>query len=849
MCGKFKEARIVLPQPNSDLSILCFKNTRREEAIPLVIYADMESLLVRTMEQISDKSMIIQKHKSMSYCFYLVRNSKILPQNICQGLPEEPVMYRGPDAAKHFVSALVDIGKQVSDIMKINIEMNPLTSEEQHRFNTTKHCDSCLIEFTDKLVKVKDHNHWTAKFRAVLCHKCNLQRRYSAFIPVIMHGLSNYDSHMIIPEMAYDNKDITVIAQSEEKYISFSKTISDYFQLRFIDSYRFLQASLYQLTTTLTLPDFAHTLNVFKSLELVTRKSVFPYEYVDSWEKLDENQLPTRENFYSSITKNTVSEEDYEHAKKMWQHFECKTIGDYSDKYLLVDVMVLADIFEKFRAESLKNYSLDPTHYYSCPALSFDAMLKYTDVNIELITDPDMLLMFELGIRGGLTQVNQRYARANHPGISDYNPNIPHKYLQYLDATNLYGTAMMEPMPLGNFEWSTVTLEEILDTAEDADHGYLVQVDVDYPQHLHDLHNDLPFFPVNERPPLPSAKYKKLMTTLFPKRNYVVHYRTLKQAVKHGVVITKLHKVIKFKQSRWLAPYIQMNTELRKKASNKFEQDLPKYMINSNYGKTLENVRKHQNIQLVCNEDKLSKLVAKPSFGHTTIFNENLVAVHMYKEKINFFKPIFIGQAVLDISKCIMYKFHYDIMQPFYGPERLRLVYMDTDSFIYLILTHSFQDDLKKYLFEYFDTSNYPTDHPCYSDKRKKQPGTFTDECKGMHMEEIVALLPKVYAYLIAYKNYKNVLRQEEVKRLKGISMGVVKHEINMVDYLNCLRNKLKQIHKKISIIRSKHHNVLTVETRKLALSNNYDKRAIVGDEFEYKNVYTKAWGHYSLNT
>ncbi|XP_050540354.1 uncharacterized protein LOC126904963 [Daktulosphaira vitifoliae] len=367
--------------------------------------------------------------------------------------------------------------------------------------------------------------------------------------------------------MAYDDKDITVIAQSEEKYISFSKTISDYFQLEFIDSYRFLQASLYQLTTTLTLPDFALSLNVFKSLELVTRKSVFPYEYVDSWEKLDENQLPTHENFYSSITKTTVFEEDYEHAKKMWQHFECKTIGDYSDKYLLVDVMVLADIFEKFRAESLKNYSLDPTHYYSCPALSFDAMLKYTDVNIELITDPDMLLMFELDIHGGLTQVNQRYARANHPGISDYNPNIPHKYLQYLDATNLYGT-------------------------------------------------------------------------------------------------------------------------------------------------------------------------------------------------------------VINV---------------------------------------------------------------------KKQPGTFTDECKGMHMEEIVALLPKVYAYLIAYKNYKNFLRQEEVKRLKGINMGVVKHEINMVDYLNCLRNKLKQIHKKISIICSKHHNVLTVETRKLALSNNYDKRAIVGDEFGYKNVYTKA--------
>ncbi|XP_050524225.1 uncharacterized protein LOC126895927 [Daktulosphaira vitifoliae] len=257
------------------------------------------------------------------------------------------------------------------------------------------------------------------------------------------------------------------------------------------------------------------------------------------------------------------------------------------------------------------------------------ATLKYTNAHIQLLSDPDMLLMFELGIRGGLTQVNQRYAHANHPGLVDYKPNEAHKYLQYLDATNLYGKAIMEPIPFGYFEWSTVTFEEIFNTPDDGEYGYLAEVDVDYPRELHDLHNDLPFFPVIEKPPLTSSKCSKLMTTLDPKRGYIVHYRALKQAVKHGVVVTKLHKCIRFMQSRWLASYIQLNTDLRKKATTTFGQNLPKTMINSNYGKTLENVRKHQNIKLVCNPEKLSKLAAKPSYSHSTIFNEDLVAVHM----------------------------------------------------------------------------------------------------------------------------------------------------------------------------------------------------------------------------
>ncbi|XP_050440025.1 uncharacterized protein LOC126845412 [Adelges cooleyi] len=560
----------------------------------------MECLLKPVDQQLTVSSCIKNEHISISYCFYVRPDPNILPDNICAVLPKGPVLYRGSDVAKHLVNALVTLGRQVMDIMKINIEMCQLTAVEQEKFDKTSRCESCSVSFGDKCAKVRDHNHWTGKFRAVLCNRCNLQRRYPTFLPVVFYELSNYDSHFIIQELAYDTEDITIIPQSEEKYISFSKTIGDRFQLRFLDSYSFQQASLAKLAKTLTRDDFIETEKVFKqNTDLATRKSVFPYEYIDCVEKLDETKLPDISAFYSKLSNSTISEADYGHAKTMWDTFECKTIGDYSDNYLLVDVMVLVDVFEKFRVECLKNYKLDPAHYYSCPGLSFDAMLRYTGVKLELLTDHDMLLMFQLAIRGGLTLVVQRHARANHPEVDGYDPSKAQTFLQYIDATNLYGFAMMQPMPCGEFECTDVPLDVILSTEDDSDYGYLLEVDVDYPQRLHDLHNDLPFLPVNECPPLKTSKYSKLLTTLSTKNKYIVHYRALKQAVEHGLVVTNTYRVIRFKQSRWLAPYIELNTELRKKVTTVFGQTLPKTMNNSCYGKTLENMRNHQIIHLV----------------------------------------------------------------------------------------------------------------------------------------------------------------------------------------------------------------------------------------------------------
>jgi hypothetical protein len=205
-----------------------------------------------------------------------------------------------------------------------------------------------------------------------------------------------------VNELGYDENEIKVIPNSEEKYISFSKYINNTFHIRFIDTARFMASKLSTLASNLITPGFEkfrETSKVFapEDLPLVTRKGVYPYEYTDSWEKLEETSLPPKEEFYSTLTEEHISSKEYEHARKVWDHFGCKTLGEYSDLYLKVDVMLLADVFENFRDICMKTYNLDPAHYYTAPGFSFDCMLKYTEMKLELLTDYDMLLMFEKG--------------------------------------------------------------------------------------------------------------------------------------------------------------------------------------------------------------------------------------------------------------------------------------------------------------------------------------------------------------------------------------------------------------------------------------------------------------------
>ena len=259
-----------------------------------------------------------------------------------------------------------------------------------------------------------------------------------------------------------------VIAKNTEDYISFSVSIevgkyidkngqeqSKEIDLRFIDSIKFMSSSLDSLVSNL-----ARGNNKFFLFEdysdsqckLLIRKGIYPYEYMDSWDRFEETTPPPKSSFYSKLNMSGVSNEDYEHACKVWEDFGIRNLGEYHDLYLCTDVILLANVFETFRKVCLDNYELDPAHFYIAPGLAWKACLKKTKIRLALLLDPDMLLMFERGIRGGITQSVHRWAKANNPYMgSDYYPDKPIRYLQYLDANNLYGWAMSQALPTRGF--------------------------------------------------------------------------------------------------------------------------------------------------------------------------------------------------------------------------------------------------------------------------------------------------------------------------------------------------------------------------------------------------------------
>ena len=288
---------------------------------------------------------------------------------------------------------------------------------------------------------------------------------------------------------------------------------------------------------------------------------------MDSWERFNKTSLPDKEAFHSNLNVEDITDVDYRHAKRVFKNLSNKNLGDYHDLYVQGGTLFLADVFENFRNMCIKVYELDPAHFLSAPGLSWQACLKKTEVELELITDPNMLLMVEKELEEKCHAI-LRYAKANNKYMKDYNKDEEGSFLQYNDANNLYGFAMSEPLPVDGFEWmedlSKIDEDFIKNYDKNSDKRYILEVDVEYPNNLHDLHSGLPF--LLER--MKIDKCKKLVCNLYNKNNYIVHIRSLKQALNHGLILKKVHRVIQVNQEAWLKTYIDMNTELRKQAKN-----------------------------------------------------------------------------------------------------------------------------------------------------------------------------------------------------------------------------------------------------------------------------------------
>ncbi|XP_046752097.1 uncharacterized protein LOC124414950 [Diprion similis] len=429
---------------------------------------------------------------------------------------------------------------------------------------------------------------------------------------------------------------------------------------------------------------------------LLTRKDVFPYEYMDGWEKLENVKLPPKERCYSKLNNQDISDNDDAHACKVWQAFNLKTMGEYSDLHLQTDVFLLADDFENFRQNCYATYNLDPLHYSTAPGLSFDAMLKCTGIELELLTDIDMLMFIEKGIRGGVSQCSNRYAKANNRYMRDaFNTALEESYLMYFDVNNLYGAAMSFALPCSSLEWILDFRQfDVFAITDEAEFSYLLQVDLEYPKELHEMHKDLSLCPERYIPPILESKQPKLTTTLLSKQNYVVHYRVLKQCLELSLKLARIYRVSKFRQTPWLK-------------------------------------KKYRDVRLITKWDGkygARATIAKPNFHSCTIFDKDMIIVELRRTTVKVNKPFILKRS--------------------FG-HQAKLMYTDTDSVIYHITVPNIYECIKQDL-DKFDTSDYPPDNiyeiPLV---HKKVLGLMKYECNRKIMVEFIGLRAKLYSFRV----------------------------------------------------------------------------------------------------
>ncbi len=884
-CDNFDYIKTTYPKNDGIQNIMKFNKLQNCQKIPYKIYCDFESTLNKPNEEFNNdqqdkNTKILSFHNLSGYCIVVVNS-----------ITNESKVYYYSDPNlisneifQKFITTIFEIKKEIEQAyLNKNAKKIIMTQDDENNFIFSENCYLCKKIFGEKIIKknneiilykVRDHCHFSGKYRGAACQLCNLKYRIQKNIPIIFHNLRGYDSHLIfdnIGEFLKNRDDIilTAIPTNIEKYLSFTIATRPLnkedrykmIKLRFIDSYQFLSSSIDDLAKNLsndkkilTIKHLKH-FNINESnIHLIMKKGVFPYSWFDDKNKLNNTELPEKKYFYDDLIEENISDDKYNHALNVWKSLNIKTFKEYHDIYMMTDTLLLADIFNEFIEVCLNNYKVDPAYYLSSPGMSLDAYLKFSNVEIELINEDNsnMFLFFEKQIRGGVSTIFKRHSKANNKYMKDYNPKEPSKYIIYLDANNLYGWAMSQKLPLKDFkninlnEWNESRIKEY---DFNRDIGITFDVDLEYPKELHDLH-DYPFAPENifienenlssfqnsiiENLQLKRTKTNKLIPNLRNKTNYIVHGKLLQFYLNHGMKIIKINRGIQYYQSNFMESYINENTKRRTLAKNDFEKDFFKLLNNSIYGKTLENLRKHMDVILMTDDEykKFEKINSKNMINDVLLYN-GLTAVKKRKIEVFLNRPIQIGASILDLSKLLMYDFYYDHLKNKYG-DKCKILMTDTDSIIAEIETDDLYNDMllnKKY----YDLSEMKIKQ-FQNNENKKVIGKFKDETNGIPIKEFVGLKSKCYSYLLDDNN-------KNIKKCKGTKKYKVKNELTHQIYYDTLMGlnngsiKLKQ-----NGIRSLNHKLSTNTQEKICLSIMDDKSYLIDNfnarpHFHFKNT------------
>ena len=709
-----------------------------------------------------------------------------------------------------------------------------MKQEDEEDFKNNNICRFCGKEIISD--KVRDHCHLTGKYRGPSHNVCNINvnQKDSNFLPFAFHNFSNYDCHMFFKKLVDLKKDkvkFEIIPKTNEEYISVR-----YGCIRFIDSYRFLSECLDKLVKNLDEDDFKILKKEFPDKwQYLNKKIAYPYQYFNSINdyKKPVNDLK-KEDFFSKLKNDYPDDDEIERTREIIKLFNIKDGEELTKLYCKSDVILLADVFEKFIKVSTEEYKINPLYCVSLPGYTYQCALKCTDIKLQTLQDKDLILLIENNIRGGISSVmGDRYVKSDEDNK-----------IIYADATNLYGHSMSQMLPYDEIEmwhghpdkyWNW--LDEILNTPDDSDIGYFLEVDLKYPDNIKQKTKCFPFCPENKKihpnkyneymnsiKPENYTKSKKLICDWTDKKKYLIHYRMLKFYVRHGMLVEKIHEIISFKQSKWLESYISFSTQKRNKAKIDFEKDFFKLLVNIAYGKFLENIRNRLNLELI-KKDNIKKIVdqqSKLSFNGIQKTYENYYSFTYKKNEIVMDKAIHVGFAILELSKLHMYETYYDTLQPYFGQENLKLNYLDTDGMILSMKTKDIIKDLKN-LENIFDFSNLDENHELFSNKNKKLIGFFKIETpKNIWIDEFVCLRSKAYSF-------KCKDNGENKNKIKGISKSQSKH-IKFEEYYNCLFGKEYQKECDNYIIRSINHEMVLQKVKKCTLSLFDDKRCYINN-------------------
>ena len=1047
VCMSQSPTKLILPLKGSDSEYLYFKQWRFRHVMPFTVYADFEALS-QPLRQDCDMDWTHANRKDIAYQEPMGWAYKIVchyaeHENV-RGVYNQPLSkvrsYCGVNSMhEFFISILSDVEHMQGVLHAEERDYQSRPEDKEKRLKET-HCCVCmrpLVETYNPFLErqeneqpdlVLDHDHYTGLYRGIAHTECNTHyHAKKSRIPVFFHNLKGYDGYHLLRGVqdAFDRvKKIGCIAKSMEKFSSL--TIND--SVSFVDTMEFQKGSLDSMVAGLrkNTPKeqwptvFRIVLNHFKTiddLDFLLRKGSYPYEYMDSYARLKDRSLPPIDKFGSIFDMPCLTEEDknkkkkyYERAVKAWQLFGCETMEDYTRAYNELDVCIHASYFEAFFKASSEGFGLDARRFVSAPSLALSANLfrcytRNPPVRIQNITDVNMYLMVESGVRGGTTQVMKNMLRANFPEMDKtnisglrYDPSKEEIRIFYLDANNLYGCAMKMKLPIGEYRyvrggtkietsqspkakpsikmqyhefeqvqretfnrclaeldadiseesskyaptfeqfvaeqedlererlqnrdaaeekawekeqqeialWNTVDMDvlkkHILSLDVDGDTGYIFSVDLYYPEELHESHNDYPLAPTaRKREPSPFTKgygkkvgvkfsmnassTPKLVLDFEPKLNYVVHYKLLQFYLKHGLEMRACHSVIAFQQEAWIAPHIEFCADARAKATSLAVKNFYKLLANAFFGKMLEDLRSHRNIDILLADqwNKVLHHISSPWMSSCrVIVDDAMVIMERLKHEVKLTRPIAVGMSILDLAKLIMFEFHYDIMLPHFGHTCLEMAYTDTDSLIYAVhgipeetIWHSMARlQLKTHC---FDLSGYPPDHPIFRETFEdgakvekgckccsKVLGKMKDELMGADMLEFVAVRAKAYslvkidiprdkneAPILAYDDWAGRVRHEKHVH-KGImnraqiivNDGTDKqwHEmptkpIEHSDYLAVLGNKQAEV-RFGRIVNNAAFELETVMERKKAF-NSCDDKSYYLDE-----MYSLRYGH-----